>query len=50
MKDKTLVKTMDYDKKILVKENKPYEFVKTVNKSLEEIMEELLKEISNSLL
>lgn len=50
LKDKTLVKTMDYDKKILVKENKPYEFVKTVNKSLEEIMEELLKEISNSLL
>ena len=50
LRDKTLVKTMDYDKKILVKENKPYEFVKTVNKSFEEIMEELLKEISNSLL
>ncbi len=48
LKDKTLVKTMDYDKKILVKENKPYEFVKTVNKSFEEIIEELIKEINNS--
>ncbi len=46
LKDKTLVKTIDYDKKVLVKENKPYEFVRSVNKSFEEIIEELFKEIS----
>ena len=48
LKDKTLVKTIDYDKKVLVKENKPYEFVRSVNKSFEEIIEELFKEINNS--
>ena len=48
LKDKTLVKTIDYDKKILVSQNKPYEFVKSVNKSFEEIVEELLKDISSS--
>ena len=48
LKDKTLVKTIDYDKKILVSQNKPYEFVKSVNKSFEEIIEELIKEINNS--
>ena len=39
LKDKTLVKTMDYDKKVLVLQNKPYEFVKSMNKSFEEIQE-----------
>ena len=49
LKDKTPVKTMDYEKKVLVSENRPYEFVKSVNKSFEEIIEELLKDVSNSL-
>lgn len=49
LKDKTIVKTIDYDKKILVSQNKPYEFVKSVNKSFEEIVEELIKEISTSI-
>ena len=48
LKDKTLVKTMDYDKKVLVLQNKQYEFVKSMNKSFEEIVEELIKEINNS--
>ena len=48
LKDKTLVKTIDYDKKVLVSQNKPYEFVKSMNKSFEEIVEELIKEINNS--
>ena len=48
LKDKTLVKTMDYDKKVLVLQNKPYEFVKSMNKSFEGIVEELIKEINNS--
>ena len=46
VKDKELVKTFTYDKKVLVKENKPYEFVNGLNKIFEEIMEELLKEIN----
>ncbi len=46
LKDKELVKTFTYDKKVLVKENKPYEFVNGLNKIFEEIMEELLKEIN----
>ncbi len=48
LKDKTLVKTVDYDKRILVSQNKPYEFVKSLNKSFEEVVEEVLKEISSS--
>ena len=48
LKDKTLIKTMDYDKRVLVSQNNPYEFVKSVNKSFEEIIEELLKNISSS--
>ena len=48
LKDKTLVKSIDYDKKVLVSQNRPYEFVKSVNKSFEEVIEELLKDISNS--
>ena len=47
LKDEKLVKTFSYDKKVLVKENKPYEFVNSLNKSLEEIVEELLKELNN---
>ena len=46
LKDEKLVKTFTYDKKVLVKENKPYEFVNSLNKTFEEIMEELLKEIN----
>ena len=46
VKDKELVKTFSYDKKVLLKENKPYEFVNSLNKTFEEIMEELLKEIN----
>lgn len=46
LKDEKLVKTFSYDKKVLVKENKPYEFVNSLNKTFEEIMEELLKQIN----
>ena len=46
LKDEKLVKTFSYDKKVLVKENRPYEFVNSLNKTFEEIMEELLKEIN----
>ena len=48
LKDKTLVKTIKKKKKVLVLQNKPYEFVKSMNKSFEEIVEELIKEINNS--
>ena len=48
LKDEKLVKTFSYDKKVLVKENRPYEFVNSFNKTFEEIMEELFKEINNS--
>ena len=48
LKDEKLVKTFNYDKKVLVKENRPYEFVNSLNKTFEEIMEELFKEINNS--
>lgn len=46
VKDKELVKTFSYDKKVLVAQNKPYEFVNSLNKTFEEIMEELLKQIN----
>lgn len=46
LKEKELVKTFSYDKKVLVKENKPYEFVNTLNKTFDEVLEELLKEIN----
>ena len=46
LKDKELVKTFSYDKKVLVKENRPYEFVNSLNKTFEEIIEELLKQIN----
>ena len=47
LKDEKLVKTFSYDKKVLVKENKPYEFINSLNKTFEKITEELLKEINN---
>ena len=46
LKDEKLIKTFSYDKKVLVKENRPYEFVNSLNKTFEEIMEELLKQIN----
>ena len=46
LKDKELVQTFSYDKKVLVEENRPYEFVNSLNKTFEEIMKELLKEIN----
>ncbi|AXX88691.1 hypothetical protein CKA55_10305 [Arcobacter suis] len=46
VKDKELVKTFSYDKKVLEAQNKPYEFVNSLNKTFEEIMKELLKEIN----
>lgn len=46
LKDEKLVKTFNYDKKVLVAQNKPYEFVNSLNKTFEEIMKELLKEIN----
>ena len=48
LKDEKLVKIFTYDKKVLVKENKPYEFVNSLNKTFEEVMEELFKDINNS--
>ncbi len=50
LKDKELVKTFSYDKKVLVKENKPYEFVNVTNKAFNDILEELIKEIFNTTL
>ena len=46
LKDEKLVKTFSYDKKVLVKENRPYEFINSLNKTFEEIMEELLTQIN----
>ena len=46
LKEKELVKTFSYDKKVLVKENKPYEFLNTLNKTFDEVLEKLLKEIN----
>ena len=46
LKDEKLIKTFSYDKKVLVAQNKPYEFVNSLNKTFEEIMEELLKQIN----
>ena len=46
LKDKVLVNTFSYDKKVLVSQNKPYEFVNSLNKTFNEVIEELLKEIN----
>ena len=47
LKDEKLVKSFTYDKKVLVAQIKPYEFVNGLNKILNEIMDDLFKNISN---
>jgi cholesterol transport system auxiliary component len=47
LKDEKLVKSFTYDKKILVAQTKPYEFVNSLNKTLNEIMDDLFKNIGN---
>ena len=49
LKDEKVVKTFTFDKKVMVSQNKPYEFVNTTNKAFNDILEELIKEISTSL-
>ena len=49
LKDEKVVKTFTFDKKVLVSQNKPYEFVNSTNKAFNDILEELIKEISTSL-
>jgi cholesterol transport system auxiliary component len=46
LKDEKVVKTFTFDKKVMVSQNKPYEFVNSTNKALNDILEELIKEIS----
>ena len=45
LKDEKIVKTFTFDKKVMVSQNKPYEFVNTTNKAFNDILEELIKEI-----
>jgi cholesterol transport system auxiliary component len=45
LKDEKVVKTFTFDKKVMVSQNKPYEFVNSTNKALNDILEELIKEI-----
>ena len=45
LKDEKIVKTFTFDKKVMVPQNKPYEFINSTNKSLNDILEELIKEI-----
>ncbi len=47
LKDEKLVKSFTYDKKVLVAQTKPYEFVNSLNKILNEIMDDLFKNIGN---
>ena len=47
LKDEKLVKSFTYDKKVVVAQIKPYEFVNSLNKTLNEIMDDLFKNISN---
>jgi len=49
LKDEKIVKTFTFDKKVMVSQNKPYEFVNSTNKAFNDILEELIKEISTSL-
>ena len=49
LKDEKVVKTFTFDKKVLVSQNKPYEFVNSTNKAFNDILEVLIKEISTSL-
>ena len=45
LKDEKVVKTFTFDKKVMVPQNKPYDFVNSTNKALNDILEELIKEI-----
>ena len=45
LKDEKVVKTFTFDKKVMVSQNKPYDFVNSTNKALNDILEELIKEI-----
>ena len=45
LKDGEVVKTVTFDKKVMVPQNKPYEFVNSTNKAFNDILEELIKEI-----
>ena len=45
LKDEKIVKTFTFDKKVMVPQNKPYEFINSTNKALNDILEELIKEI-----
>ncbi|MDD2886209.1 MAG: ABC-type transport auxiliary lipoprotein family protein [Aliarcobacter sp.] len=47
LKDEKLVKSFTYDKKVLVAQIKPYEFVNSLNKTLNDIMDDLFKNIGN---
>ena len=47
LKDEKLVKSFTYDKKVVVAQIKPYEFVNSLNKTLNEIIDDLFKNISN---
>ena len=47
LKDEKLVKSFTYDKKVLVGQIKPYEFVNSLNKTLNDIMDDLFKNIGN---
>lgn len=49
LKDEKVVKTFTFDKKVMVSQNKPYEFVNITNKAFNDILEELIKEINSSL-
>ena len=50
LKDEKIVKTFTFDKKVMVPQNKPYEFVNSTNKAFNDILEELIKEIFNTTL
>ena len=50
LKDGEVVKTVTFDKKVMVPQNKPYEFVNSTNKAFNDILEELIKEIFNTTL
>lgn len=50
LKENKILKSFDFDKRIEISQNKPYEFVKVVNKTFEQIVEELFKDINNSYL
>ncbi len=49
LKDEKVVKTFTFDKKVMISQNKPYEFVNSTNKAFNDILEELIKEISTSM-